>query len=273
MSMALFRFFAPLGELVGFLWLLTVMASGFLLLKRRYSGAIALAVLAFIATLFGSFDLPKRLLADMEKPYVRASLADLPECDAVVALGGGHEFSNHEVFGFGFTDAADRITTTVELVRLKKAKAMVMSGGTMTVDGNETELSLLLDRWLTAWNLKTVPTYYLRKIRNTQDEALQVQAMAKEYKWKRILLVTSANHMRRSEAVFAAKGLTIVPVGCDFQGIGKVDRDRIWSPVPELARFRHWDYYFHEQIGWWLYKAHGYFTPSAPTETPPVEKK
>lgn len=266
------RFFSPLGEVVGFMWLLTVLASGYLLLKRRYSGAIALGVLAVVASFFGSIDsIPKNLLGEMERPYVRTSLADMAECDAVVALGGGHEYSGHEPLGFGLSEAAERIFTAVEVVRIKKAKALVMSGGTATINGEETELALLLDRWLTAWNLKTVPTYYLQKIRTTQDESLKVQELAKQHNWKRIALVTSANHMPRSEAVFAAKGLTIIPVACDFQGLGKIKRDRLWSPVPELGCLRLWDFYFHEKIGWWMYKAHGYFTPAAPEA--PVEKK
>ena len=101
--------------------------------------------------------------------------------------------------------------------------------------------------------------FYLQKVFTTQDEAVKVQVLAAEHHWKRILLVSSAFHLRRAEKVFTAKGLNIVPVGCDFQGMGMVESDRVWIPVPDLHRFWQWNLYLHEQIGWWLYSARGFF--------------
>jgi len=38
--------------------------------------------------------------------------------------------------------------------------------------------------------------------------------------WRKVILVTSALHIPRSVAVFAAQGIAVVPVVCDFQAYG-----------------------------------------------------
>src|SRR5437763_1587374 len=57
---------------------------------------------------------------------------------------------------------------------------------------------------------------YLGANEDTHDEALKVRVLATERGWHRVLLVTSANHMRRASGVFRAQGLEVIPVPCNF---------------------------------------------------------
>ncbi len=271
MFTAFLRYFDTLGEPVGFLWLLQVLAAGFLLWRRRWLGAFILLGLASLGTFMGATGIPKLAIASLERPYVRTTLADLTVCDAIVCLGGGHTYSPHDPFGLELRDAGDRIITALELARQHKANALVLSGGTMTVNGKDRELSLLLKNWVTAWGITSVPVYYLEQIKTTWDEARQVQALAKDKGWKQIMLVTSAYHMRRAEAVFKATGLKVVPVACDFKGLDKPERDHVWKPWPELWRYELWGYYVHEELGWLLYRLKGYASPQTEAEPPPAQ--
>ena len=55
--------------------------------------------------------------------------------------------------------------------------------------------------------------------RTTAEEAQAIQALAASRGWQRLLLVTSAFHMRRALASFRHSGspLEIIPVACDYR--------------------------------------------------------
>ena len=267
MLMDFVRWLGPLIEPVGLLWLLQLGAAAWLFWRRQWRASFILGLLAGLGTLLGSTPLPKIAVASLERPYVRSTLADLPSADVIVTLGGGHSYSAHDVFDIELSEAANRILTAVELARQHKAKALVLSGGTQTVDGQARELSTLLEKWITAWALTDLPVYYLHKITNTQAEAQEVRALAQVHGWKRVILVTSAYHMRRAEAVFRASGFEVIPAACDFKSLGRVETDRVWRPFPELWRYGLWGFYLHEEAGWLLYRLKGY-APSK--ETPPL---
>ena len=74
-----------------------------------------------------------------------------------------------------------------------------------------------------------------------------------------IVLVTSASHMRRAEAVFSKTGLEVIPVGSDFKGISSSQSDyRIYDIIPGTEGFACLGNYLHEQIGWLYYKLRGW---------------
>ena len=93
---------------------------------------------------------------------------------------------------------------------------------------------------------------------NTKDEADHTKTLAKSG-WEEIILVTSASHMRRAEALFKKNGLKVVAVGSDFEGLSSLEADfRIYGIVPESDGFEKLYYYLHEQVGWLYYKLRGW---------------
>lgn len=252
------RMLAPLAEPLGFLWLVMCLLSIFLVLKRRIMGAAAMAFCAVAFSIIGASSLGENLLASLERPYIRSNLNDLPVCDAVVMLGGTHRLSVYDAFGFDLGNASDRIITAIELMRLRKAKVLVLSGGTSVEGSNKFNPALLLQKWIMAWNIPAGQVVYLSPCRNTQEEALAVKELAGQQKWNRFLLVSSAAHLRRAEAVFKSTHLDVTPVGCDFQAIGTEKSTRFSGPVPRSASIFLLENYLHEELGWWLYRANGW---------------
>ena len=268
--MTLTKDLTNLAHTIGFLWLLLLLQFLFLLVRRQWRFSLLPAALAGFVWLIGATQIPYNLLATLELPYARTSLDDVPEADAVVMLGGGHERSRYDAFGIGVTDAFDRPIMALELMRRKRAPVLVLGGGGFLEAGQPTPDAVLLERWFTAWQIPAAPVLNLGINGDTHDEAMKLKALAQEKKWTRILLVTSANHMKRSLATFRATGVAVIPAACDFESIGGVAATKAQGFVPTHDGFRVLDAYLHETIGWYVYRFRGWLdTSPAPTEFPP----
>jgi uncharacterized SAM-binding protein YcdF (DUF218 family) len=246
-------------EPIGFIWLVLLIACVRAVIKKDRRQAFFTGTLALFITLVGSTKLPAYLLSTLERPYAVEDFSSLPDCDAVVLLGGSHEFSNYGVNSIEFGGATDRIITAAELVRLKKGEALVIGGGEYSSSGQTGLHGQLIAEWLESWKPFDSPIHVLGYSSNTKDEADQTKVLAEKNGWKKIILVTSANHMRRAEALFKKTGLEVVSVGSDFEGLSSLEADfRIYNIVPGSVGFDELSYYLHEQVGWLYYKLRGW---------------
>jgi uncharacterized SAM-binding protein YcdF (DUF218 family) len=178
--------------------------------------------------------------------------------DVVVALGGGYYLSEHDMFGFALDTGGSRVLTALELVRRGKAKALVLGGSVPLTGKPGVAASSLVQEWVLASGMTTVAVTNLGLCANTHDEALRFKELSAQRGWRKVILVTSALHIPRSVAVFAAQGIAVVPVACDFQAYGVPPVQGGFSPFPRQIRFHHLALYLHEKIGWWVYRAKGW---------------
>jgi uncharacterized SAM-binding protein YcdF (DUF218 family) len=118
--------------------------------------------------------------------------------------------------------------------------------------------SSLVQEWVLASGLTTVTVTNLGLCANTHDEALRFKELSAQHGWRTVILVTSALHIPRSVAVFAAQGIAVVPVACDFQAYGVASMQGDFSPFPRQFRFHHLALYLHEKIGWLVYRWRGW---------------
>jgi len=267
MLIAVLRFFEPLTHPINLLWVLNLLGAAFLLWKRRWLAALLPAVTVIVISLIGS-GLSLWLLGTLERPYVQENRDDLPVCDAVVLLGGGHGPSRYDLNRFDVNDAGDRLLTAQELIRRGKARSLVIGGGGY-LEGNEVRSDgELLLRWVASWKVTPKPLYVLSVSKDTHDEALKVRALVAEQHWGKVLLVTSAEHMRRAEGVFRKAGVPVAPVACDFHAFGAKRGKSKFTPWPNPAGFDHLAKYLHEMIGWRVYRVRGWVTDEKTAEQP-----
>lgn len=251
------RSFSDLWTPIGLVWLLLGTGTLILLWKRKWLAASVCCATVVLLSVIGA-EWPAGLMAGLEKPYARSSLADVPTNDVVVVLGGSHQRSRFGVFGLDLADASDRIVTGLELMRQGKGQALVLGGGAFTENGAQHPYSALLRAWLDAWKMPGKPVFDLGTSMNTREEALAFERLAKDHNWSRVTLVTSASHMRRSEAVFRNVGFPVVCVAADFRAVGiPPPRNRL-PCVPHLDRIEMLDLYLHEVVGWTLYRWKGW---------------
>lgn len=258
MWFALSKTVGRLLEPIGFIWLILLLALVRALCKRQTGQALFCGGMALFITVIGSTKLPALLLAGMEKPYAVENLESLPECDAVVVLGGTHSAVSKGVYGVEFGDAVDRIIMAAELVRQGRGNALVIGGGGYPAANGLQSEGILLKKWLESWKVLGKPIHDLGVNSNTRDEAVRTATLARDKGWTKIILVTSAWHMRRSEALFKKAGLEVIPVGADFEGTSALETGWDFYPVPWDAGFRRMAWFMHEQVGWWYYKFRGW---------------
>jgi uncharacterized SAM-binding protein YcdF (DUF218 family) len=143
----------------------------------------------------------------------------------------------------------------MELGRRGLGKVLVV-GGSATVEPEVAPEPRLLRRWVETWEVSKLPLMDLGSCRNTRDEAVRSAELAREHGWTRIILVTSAWHLKRSEAAFRAVGLDVDPVGCDFMGTASLDRPSKWIPQSQsMVVLQVW---LHEVVGSWYYRVRGW---------------
>jgi len=246
---------------VGCVWAVLIVLAVLLWWRGQRRFAAAVAGLVVFITVIGSTSVPGRLLGALERPYAGVKIEALPVADAVVLLGGGAQGSRYEVGGVHLSSAGDRLGMAAELMRLGKAPVLLLGGAWGKLDGREFSEAEITRGLLTRWGVSPEAMIPLGTNTDTHDEALKVRALATERGWRRVLLVTSANHMRRASATFRHLGLEVTPVPCNFLtsvGTGEVP----YTPgVPGADGFVKMNIWLHEQIGWLMYWRRGWLTP------------
>jgi len=181
----------------------------------------------------------------------------MPECDAIVILGGGMG-SNVKASPYAeMWSGADRVWHAARAWKAGKAKMVVPTGSGCA----ESDAQLLLDLGVPRESIRLEDL-----ARNTEENAKFVEQTvnscvpAKDPAVPRkVLLVTSAWHMKRSLLMFKryAPSLDVTPCATDFEttihfagrGIGLLDF------FPKADSFWINSVLFHEWLGYWGYKA------------------
>ena len=174
----------------------------------------------------------------------------------MVVLGGIASGSEYEITGLDFSARADRIMTGVELIRQEKSKVLVVGGGGYLKEGQWRAEADRLRPWMADWGLlKGAEVTDLGVCGNTREEAEEFFKLVKERDWDTVYLVTSANHMKRAEAVFLSAGISVMPVGCDYMGYPFSGR---WNLVPSQGRLVGLRTWLYEKVGWTYYRSKGW---------------
>jgi hypothetical protein len=97
-------------------------------------------------------------------------VAALAPVDAAIALGGTQRASAYDVYGFSIGPSEERIFAVAELVRLGKAKTLVLGGSAQSIPGNPGVPTMsLVQNWLAASGLMTASVTNLGICVNTHE--------------------------------------------------------------------------------------------------------
>jgi len=248
-------FFDPLAVI----WLA---AMGFLIGRlvkhrgRRRTGVLLglLGLLAF--PLMEVLRLPARLQASLEEPYRNVpGLAELEVAgiDAVMGCGGVLAGSVPDLTGADYHDSVDRFLTAV-LLGKQLARPVVWGGG----DAGGVSESGRLRGMLESLGVGGVEFISVGICRDTRDEAVRSAALAQQRGWKKVVLVTSAWHMKRAEAAYRSAGFEVVPVACDFAGMAAVAAEGHVQVLPSSDSMRAIYRWLTELVGRFYYRWRGW---------------
>ena len=221
-----------------------------IIFKRRRAGlAMVLAGLGWL-WLWSMPVFSDGVRGALEGDWVQKPVEDVLPSDAIVVLGGAFSHRSDRPYP-NASAAVDRYWHAARLFHAGKAPRVIVSGGRSPGRGlgmTEAEAGrlFLIDLGVSPEAVVVEP-----KALTTRGNAVQVAALLGQQELDRILLVTSALHMRRSVAAFRAVGLDPVPVATDFEvSSGEL---RLRDFLPSAAALAGSTRAVHEWVGYWVY--------------------
>lgn len=248
-----------LAQLAYPLGLATVLILAGLLLvvaRRLRSGlAVGLAGLAWL-TLWSLPAVSDRIRTSLEQRHQNLPAEAAPEADAIVLLGGGERGTPTDWPYPDLGRGADRIWHAARLFHAGKAETIIVSGGRMGWTGDRQTGAKAMRELLIDLGVPGLAILMEAESRNTRENAVNTAAIAEKQKIERVLLVTSALHMRRSLATFEAAGLEAVPAAADFEVMPEPPHPLRWLPDAEALHDS--TRAIKEYLGYWVYRWRGW---------------
>lgn len=220
--------------------------------RRRAYGIAGLAIL--VVSGMGPFShLIQYRLEHAEPSTYRADVT----YDAVILLGGLVDqeatAENHQAT---YNDAVERMIVTNHLLGSGKAKHVIVSAGTAPEYPESGEANVIA-RQLEEWGVAKERILVEDKARNTRENALFTQEIAKARGFERVLVVTSAAHMSRARGCFEAIGMKVDTLNVDYRSHARSGAS-LGDWLPRVDGLADMSGTLHELFGRLVYRLRGY---------------
>lgn len=239
-----------------FVWVLILLIMGVLIKKTRLKNfflKLSLLVLLFFSNtvIFSEFTRMweiKGVEHDNVKMY-----------DVAIVLGGMSEYNN-DLKRLSIRRGGDRIWQTIQLYKLGKVNTILISGANGHLIDKGLIEAIQMKSDLVKMGILETDILTESKSRNTHENALETKKIIDKLKFNpKILLVTSASHMKRAKACFKKVGFSNFDVFTTDHFTGE-NRGYLFSQffVPDAGVLTSWNYLIKEWIGYLVYAIMGY---------------
>ena len=250
----------------GFIFLMLIFTLFFCKSAKAKNRMLAVVVLY---VLFAGNKLPGSwLIRRLEQTYPVYEGGE--SADAIVVLGGGTVTKSAPRRMVEINGAGDRILYAVQLYRESAADLILAGGSYISWLEGETESSSPASEMAELMTdvLDVPDTVLLIQDRslNTYEEAVEDAKLLNERGLKKILLVSSATHLRRAVPLFEKQGLEVIPAPTDFSF-----SDREWENllrfdaataytffIPTIGNMETLQNAMKEYIGYFIYQLRGW---------------
>jgi uncharacterized SAM-binding protein YcdF (DUF218 family) len=153
---------------------------------------------------------------------------------------------------------ADRMLHPLLLYKEGYVKKIIISGGSGSLLKKQSTEAAEIKQLLICSGVPEENILMEDKSRNTHENARFTKAILLQHpELKRLLLVTSAFHIRRAAGCFKKEGIKAQPFSTDFY-----TTDRAFTPdkliVPQEVYLSNWQKLLHEMLGYIIYRMVGY---------------
>ena len=155
----------------------------------------------------------------LEYPWERLDYSLVTPSDGIVVLSSGRHLPIGNTKIIEWNDP-DRFLAGIDLYKANKSNRLIFTGGTNPFNS---ELPAEGDIYISEAISMGIPKkdlFTTYPVKNTLEEANAVKKLLNEeipLIQKKIILVTSAFHMKRAKKVFENKGIIVFPYPVDFQ--------------------------------------------------------
>lgn len=181
--------------------------------KKSIVKAKFLLFMTIIAIYLLSIEPIKDMIVEpLEKNYSPITKAQLEQVDCYVVLGGGiYDNSPKSLSSTTGSPSKSALFRIIEGVRLykKSPKPIIVTGG-IVYNGEKSEGSvykeLMIDLGVPSSNI-----IIEGKSRTTEENAELTKDIMEKNEYKKVVLITSATHMKRSKYIFEKYGAEVIP--------------------------------------------------------------
>jgi uncharacterized SAM-binding protein YcdF (DUF218 family) len=166
----------------------------------------------------------------------------------MVVLGGGVGGARGAARPYpDLLGAADRVWHAARLYHAGKAPRVLLSGGITRPDEPSEAQSMQV--FLRALGVPDAAIVREDASMTSGANAQRAAALLRPQGVDKVILVTSALHMRRARAEFERAGLKVTPAPTDFESLGRSTEARDW--LPDAGALDGSGRAFKEWVGYW----------------------
>lgn len=199
-----------------------------LLRKSTRSKQILAASALLVLWLGGNRWVAYSLARSLEWRYLPP--AEIPNAEVIVVLGGGTEAPSYPRRFVEINGAGDRVLFAARLYKQGKAPHLLLSGG--YISWLSQRGSTPAEEMADLMQLIGIPDEALwlqPRSQNTYEDALYSAEILRAKGIRKIILVTSAQHMPRSVALFEHQGFEVIPAPTDYT-VTESNWQDLWQP-------------------------------------------
>ncbi len=190
---------------------------------KHWLVAAALVILVVGSNRWVAYSLTRSL----ESRYLPADT--LPAAEVIVVLGGGTESNAPPRPGVEINGAGDRVIHAVRLYRQGAAQKILLSGGNITwLSSRASTPAQEMKELMLFMGVPEAVLTLQNRSQNTAEDARFSAEILKSLGIDRVILVTSAQHMHRSVALFQAQGINVIPSPADYS-ITEAEWQHLWT--------------------------------------------
>jgi len=238
-------------------FLLLIMAIIFLRWRKKRTAYVLSFVSILILVISALPQTPYYLIKKLERKFPVFLVADAPEADAVLILGGAVALPQFPRQDLELVGASDRIRYAGQLYKAQKAEKIVIAGGNVFPQEGIRGEAYYIAQLLIEWGVPAEDILFEEKSRNTYQNAVFAKPLLQQNDLKSVLLVTSATHMPRAYAVFAKQEIDVIAAPTDYL-ITDNDNPRVFNWIPTASALSGTTWILKEYLGWWYYRFRGY---------------
>ena len=199
--------------------------------KAKFIHSAFISLIIFSNGLFA--DILWRLL---EHPWKRLDYSLVAPSDGIVVLSGGRHLPPGNTKIIEWYDP-DRFLAGIDLYKANKSNRLIFTGGINPLISDLPPEGDIYIKEAVSMGLPKEDLYTTYPVNNTLQEAKAIKKLLNEeiplFK-KKIILVTSAFHMKRAKKIFENEGISVQPYPVDFKSnrsfISSLGNPLKWMP-------------------------------------------
>lgn len=186
------------------------------------------------------------------------SNSKIPSYPAGVLLCGDIASYDKQTDRIIFKTGADRLMQTIDLYQKGIIGKIVISGGSGHLIYRDRTEASFIKKYLVGIGIDPEDIIFESRSKNTYENAKFTKELLVENKINdTVILITSALHMKRAQAVFKKQGIKVIAYPTSkITGIRLTNADHLL--IPSVMTLINWNLLIHELIGCAVYKVSGY---------------